>query len=168
MGGIARPEGTDLPGPSAFRREAVVEDSSRVRRDEAGLRCLAAASILEDHLARLGCGLEPVRRYNDLKGDLFPQETCSCGQTIPVTAAQAGTITATLTTTSQPATMIGVGMGVRNGGGTGCLLNTSLTAEAGSSPQLSSQVDAGDYCVKLFDVGTLTTPMSFTLALVYP
>jgi hypothetical protein len=85
-----------------------------------------------------------------------------------VTASQAGTLTATLTTTNQPSVVVGVAMGLRNGATTGCLLNNSTTAAAGSAPQLSAQVDAGDYCVKLFDVGTLTTPMSFTLTIVHP
>jgi hypothetical protein len=85
-----------------------------------------------------------------------------------VTAAQAGTLTATLTTTSQPSTVVGVALGVRSGTGTSCLLNTSVTAAAGSAPHLSAQVDPGDYCVKLFDVGGLNTTMSFTLTIVYP
>jgi hypothetical protein len=85
-----------------------------------------------------------------------------------VTAAQAGTLTATLTTASQPGATVAVGLGVRNGSGTGCLLNNSVTATAGSAPHLSAQVDAGDYCVKLTDPGSLTAPMSFTLTVVYP
>jgi hypothetical protein len=86
-----------------------------------------------------------------------------------VTAAQTGTLTATLTTTDQPSTVVGVGLGVKSGSGvTGCLLNSSVTATAGSAPQLSAQVDAGDYCVKLFDVGALSSTMSFTLTIVYP
>ena len=60
------------------------------------------------------------------------------------------------------------GHGSADGSGTGCLLNSSVTAAAGSAPQLSAPVDAGDYCVKLFDVGGLTAPMSFTLTIVYP
>jgi hypothetical protein len=85
-----------------------------------------------------------------------------------VTAAQAGTLTATLTTTNQPSAVVGVAIGVRNGTSTGCLLNDSVSAAAGSAPQLSAQVDAGDYCVKVFDVGNLSTPMSFALTIVYP
>jgi len=86
-----------------------------------------------------------------------------------VTASQAGTLTATLTSTNQPATVVGVGLGVTNGSSTtGCLLNNSVTATAGSAPHLSAQVDAGAYCVKLFDVGTLSSTMSFTLTIVYP
>jgi hypothetical protein len=85
-----------------------------------------------------------------------------------VTAAQAGTLSATLTSTSQPSATVGVALGVRNGSTNSCLLNSSLTAAAGAAPQLSAPVDAGDYCVKLFDVGTLTTPMSFTVTIVYP
>jgi hypothetical protein len=85
-----------------------------------------------------------------------------------VTAAQAGALTATLTTTSQPAAPVSVGIGVRNPSTNDCLLNRSVIATAGSAPQLSAQVDAGDYCVKVSDAGPLATPMSFTLTIVYP
>jgi hypothetical protein len=84
-----------------------------------------------------------------------------------VTAAQAGTLTATLTTTNQPSAAVDVGIGVRSTGN-GCLLSSSVTAPAGSAPHLSAPVDAGDYCVRLADTGTLTAPMSFTLTIVYP
>ena len=85
-----------------------------------------------------------------------------------VNAIQTGTMTATLSSTDQPSTVVGFGIGLRNATSTACLLNKEVITTAGSAPQLSATVDAGNYCVKLFDTGTLTTPMAFTITLSYP
>ena len=85
-----------------------------------------------------------------------------------IDAIQTGTMTATLSATDQPSTVVGMGIGLRNSTSTACLLNKEVITTAGSSPQLSATVDRGNYCVKLFDTGTLTTPMSFTITLTYP
>ena len=81
---------------------------------------------------------------------------------------QTGTMTATLSATDQPSIVVGMGIGLRDATTTACLLNKEVITTAGSSPQLSATVDAGNYCVKLFDTGTLTTPMAFTITLTYP
>jgi hypothetical protein len=85
-----------------------------------------------------------------------------------VTASTAGTLSATLTSASQPATVVGFGIGIRNGTGTGCLLHSAVTVPAGSAPQLSLPVDSGAYCVRIFDIGTLTESMGFTITIVRP
>ena len=85
-----------------------------------------------------------------------------------IDAIQTGTMTATLSATDQPSTVVCMGIGLRNATSTACLLNKEVITTAGSSPQLSATVDRGNYCVKLFDTGTLTTPMAFTITLTYP
>lgn len=87
-----------------------------------------------------------------------------------VTAEQPGTLTATLTTTDQPATTVGLGIGLRNGTGNGCFITQDVVATAGSQPQLSAAVDAGTYCVKMFDPapGQLQRPLNFTVTISYP
>ena len=84
------------------------------------------------------------------------------------TAIQTGPMTATLTTSDQPSTVIAFAIGLRDSSGTGCLITKDVITTAGSAPQLSAQVDAGTYCVRLADTGTLTTPMNFTITLTYP
>ena len=32
----------------------------------------------------------------------------------------------------------------------------------------AATVDAGDYCIKVFDIGTVATPMAFTVSITYP
>lgn len=85
-----------------------------------------------------------------------------------VTASQTGTLSARLTTASQPSTIVGLGIGIQSGSTSGCLLNNEVRMAAGSSPQIDAPVDAGVYCVKIFDVGALTDPMGFTITIVRP
>jgi hypothetical protein len=84
-----------------------------------------------------------------------------------INAIAAGTVTATLTTTDQPSTVVGLGIGLRSSG-SGCLVTREVIAPAGSSPRIDATVDAGAYCIKIFDTGTLTTPMNFTVSITYP
>lgn len=85
-----------------------------------------------------------------------------------VAVTRPGTLSATLTEASQPATVIGFGVGIRGGTGGGCLLNSGVTVPAGSAPQVDVEVDPGVYCVKIYDVGTLTDRLAFTIRIVYP
>lgn len=85
-----------------------------------------------------------------------------------VNAIQTGTLTATLSATDQPSSVVGMGIGMRNATSTACLLTKEVITTAGSAPQLSATVDMGNYCVKLYDMGSLKTPMTFTITLSYP
>ncbi|MGE3178360.1 MAG: hypothetical protein AB7O32_12910 [Vicinamibacterales bacterium] len=84
-----------------------------------------------------------------------------------INAIQAGTVTATMTATDQPSTAVGLGIGLRSSL-SGCLVTREIVAAAGASPQISATVDAGDYCIKVFDVGQVATPMAFTVSITYP
>ena len=84
-----------------------------------------------------------------------------------VNAIAGGTVTAVLTTTDQPGTVVGLGIGLRSGAA-GCLVTREVIAAAGSSPRIDATVDAGAYCIKIFDTGTLTTPLNFTVSITYP
>jgi hypothetical protein len=83
-------------------------------------------------------------------------------------ASTAGTITAMLTNAAGPNTVVGLGIGVPTTGLAKCALSTTIQTNAGSTPQLSATVDAGDYCVVVYDLGTLTNPIDFSVTLVYP
>jgi hypothetical protein len=78
-----------------------------------------------------------------------------------------GTIRATLTSTT-PAAVVGLGVGMPSGMGQGCALTRSITTGPGSSPQLTLPADAGVYCVLIYDTGTLQGPISFSISLSYP
>lgn len=82
------------------------------------------------------------------------------------TAVKAGTATVTLTNIGS-ASKLGFGIGVPDVLGSGCLFTrSSETAVAGTSFSLA--VDAGTYCVRVYDVGTLVSTSSFSITIVRP
>jgi hypothetical protein len=83
-------------------------------------------------------------------------------------ASASGTVTAMLTNAAGPNTVVGLGIGVPTTGLAKCALSTGIQTNAGATPQLSATVDAGNYCVVVYDLGTLTSPIDFSVTLVYP
>ena len=83
------------------------------------------------------------------------------------TAAQAGAVTVTLDSLGQPV-VVGLALGLTRADGAGCHGTTSVDTTAGSSPQIASQVDAGNYCVSIYDVGNVSDPVAFSITLVHP
>ena len=81
------------------------------------------------------------------------------------TVNTAGTIAITMT--SAGATL-GLGVGVPRVTGGGCRLGVTVTAAAGSSPQINTAADAGQYCVQVYDPGTLADPVPFALKIDHP
>jgi hypothetical protein len=80
-----------------------------------------------------------------------------------------GTVSITLQSVGGTTTQrVGLGVGIPLGDGTGCVLSRSVETVSGSMAQLELSVDAGSYCVQVYDLGTLTQPTGFTLLLVYP
>lgn len=85
------------------------------------------------------------------------------------TTTRTGSVSITLQALGGSTTLrAGLGVGIPLGDGTGCVLSRSVETTAGSTAQLELTVDAGDYCVQVYDPGTLTQPVSFTVLLVYP
>jgi hypothetical protein len=83
-------------------------------------------------------------------------------------ATTTGTVTVMLTNAGGPFTRVGLGLGVPTTGVAKCALSTALSTTPGSAPQITANVDAGDYCVAVYDVGTLTSLIDFSVTLVYP
>lgn len=81
------------------------------------------------------------------------------------TVSANGTITVTLTDVG---TAVGLGVGVPRVTGGGCRLGVAVTATAGSTPQISTPADAGQYCVQVFDLGSLRDPVGFALKISHP
>lgn len=82
--------------------------------------------------------------------------------------AEAGVVSVTLQSSELP---MGIGIGVSTAAGSGCQASVSVVTSAGDSPQLSTAVDAGDYCLVVFDVspaGSRTTQIPITVVLVHP
>jgi hypothetical protein len=83
------------------------------------------------------------------------------------TVSQAGTVTAQLTALGATGP-VGLGLGTPNGT-TSCVLTTSSASVVpGNSPQISATENAGNYCVEIFDPGTLTASTTFSITVVHP
>jgi len=61
---------------------------------------------------------------------------------------------------------IGLGVGIQRNDGTGCELSTAISTTPGG--QLTVPIDAGVYCVKVFDSGTLASQTAFALRILHP
>lgn len=85
------------------------------------------------------------------------------------TAASAGTVSLTLASLGPPADLVvGFGVGIPQTNGASCLLSQSVQTGAATSPQITVQVDAGTYCVRLYDLGTMKSPAAFSVTIVRP
>ncbi len=82
-------------------------------------------------------------------------------------AAVPGTVTLTLDSLAQPVT-VGLSLGLTRADGAGCYGSTSVHATAGSSPQISIAVDAGNYCAVIYDIGTIAQSVAFSMTIVHP
>src|ERR1700674_240487 len=85
------------------------------------------------------------------------------------TLSSAGTVSATLVSAAPPPTIVvGLGVGIPLLNGAGCLLSSSVNTAAGPAAQVTATVGTGAYCVQIFDPGTITDPVSFTVNVVHP
>jgi hypothetical protein len=83
-------------------------------------------------------------------------------------AVGGGNVSVTLTSTTPAGLVLGVGVGVPTAAPAVCSLTRAVTAAAGASPQLSLNVDAGTYCVQVYDTGGVDRSASFSVSLVHP
>ena len=88
------------------------------------------------------------------------------------TLTQAGTVSLTLASLTfgprNPTLTTIVGLGFGTPAGTDCSLTTSLKTGAGLVAQINSASGTGTFCVDIFDVGNLTTPVDFVVRIVHP
>jgi hypothetical protein len=82
------------------------------------------------------------------------------------TVNQSGAITVTLTSAG---TTFGLGVGLPRVTGGGCRLAVAVNASSSTTPQISTQAEAGQYCVEVYDLGTITgDPVGFALKIDHP
>ncbi len=85
--------------------------------------------------------------------------------TLPFTVSQVGGLEVTLSSVDPLAT-IGIGVGTL-GNGT-CSLSKTVTTGPGSTAQLTGTATiAGDFCLQVFDTGTLTGSVAFTVSVLH-
>ena len=81
------------------------------------------------------------------------------------TVNASGTISVTVTAAGAT---VGVGVGLPRLSGGGCRLGVTVNASAATNPQISTAADAGQYCVQVYDLGTLSDPVGFALKIDHP
>jgi len=81
------------------------------------------------------------------------------------TVNASGTISVTVTAAGAT---VGVGVGLPRLSGGGCRLGVTVNASAATNPQISTPADAGQYCVQVYDLGTLSDPVGFALKIDHP
>lgn len=83
---------------------------------------------------------------------------------------QRGPINVTLLSVSgqfvPPTVMLGLGIGTPDG--TICVTTTSITAQAGTAPQVTGTFDPGLYCAAVSDVGNLFAPATVSVSIEHP
>jgi hypothetical protein len=123
-----------------------------------------ALLLLPLTLLAAGCGsaststAPSVHAVQTFNGTLQPLGTDMYNFTTAIT----GIVTVTLTNASPPAAVtLGLGIGTPSGGA--CALIQTLPAQAANVAQFSGTADPGSYCVTVFDLGTLTAPVNYTV-----
>lgn len=61
---------------------------------------------------------------------------------------------------------VGIGLGVPDG--TDCSTTTSLSTQAGAGPHISTTLQAGTYCARIYDIGNLAASAPFALTIAHP
>jgi hypothetical protein len=85
-----------------------------------------------------------------------------------VNASQPGLLSSIVTSATPPNVRLGFGLGIPRIDGAGCHLTMAISTVTSAATPISSQVDAGTFCVRLFDVGNATSTVNFTISTAHP
>ena len=108
----------------------------------------------------------PTINVGDDKSEQFDTTLAVGGSSSrTVIATKTGNVQVRLQSLGSTASRIGVGFGVLRFDGT-CAFTRSM--ETGPGGSFSLPVAAGQYCLRVYDVGTLTAPTGFNVAINYP
>jgi len=117
----------------------------------------------------IACGSSPTTPLftNSISYVSRIQERGSAWRSFIVTTA--GAVTVQLTSVSQTDAVMGLGLGTVSG--TNCVVTQTVQTAANgaaNSPQISTTLAAGQYCVKLSDIGNLTKIIDFSILITTP
>jgi hypothetical protein len=79
-------------------------------------------------------------------------------------ALSGGQVNAILTAAGPPSTIyMGLGIGTPSGSTCALLTNGAVVTPAGTAAQLTGTLNAGSYCVMVFDAGNQTAPVTYAV-----
>ena len=138
------------------------------------LKSFALVALLTASLAGAGCDDDetpttPTTNPNTASVT-WSTNLAQNGQTSrSFTTTRSGTVSVNLQAFAASTTLkAGLGIGIPLADGSGCVLSRSVEAAPGSTAQLELTVDAGSYCVQVYDPGSVSGVASFTVLLTYP
>lgn len=83
-------------------------------------------------------------------------------------AQSGGQLNVTLTAAGPPSTIyMGIGVGTPSGASCALLTSAQVLTQAGTTAQLSGTVNAGTYCVQVFDAGNQTSQVSYAVTVTH-
>jgi len=138
------------------------------------LKSVALAALLLSTVATAGCGKDdppPTTPAPPTTQSVTWSTSLATGgaSSRSFRTTRKGTVSVTLQSLAGSTTMrAGLGVGIPLGDGSGCVLSRSVETTAGATAQIELDIDAGNYCMQVYDIGGLTQPVSFTVQLVYP
>ena len=133
-----------------------------------GLVMLAIAAAL----AAAGCGSDtpttPTTPSIPVTTDTFPGTlTPNSGRTHLFITARSGSITATLTSLG-PDSGLTVGLALGTWNGNACAIQLAKDNAVQSSVLIGASSAAGSLCVRIYDIGTLTDPVDYSIEVKHP
>ena len=129
-------------------------------------RWVTCAAVL---LAGAGCGSNPA---SPTVSTAPVTETFSSMLSAGGATARAFTLTfrgpiSAMLNSVDPAVAVGVGIGIA-GGTPSCSLTKSAVLAPGATVLFSEVADPGRYCAEIYDVGTVTDHVSFSMTIQHP
>jgi hypothetical protein len=106
---------------------------------------------------------DPATLLKEFSSQLLPGGTAS--RDFDLTSA--GPIGITLKSTTPDGVVIGLGIGIPRANGS-CALSSAVETAAGTTAQITLAADTGSYCARVYDLGTLTAPLPFTISISRP
>src|SRR5713101_4759958 len=88
--------------------------------------------------------------------------------TVGTTGLVSITLASLTTTKTGPALNNIMGLGVGQPLGTDCSVTNSVAAAPALTAQLVNSLTPAIYCTRIYDLGTLTVPVNFTIRIVHP
>lgn len=142
-------------------------------RSASVLKTVLAAVALASSLTLAGCGDDaptaPTEPPTTTTITFASNLAVGGASTRSFAVTRTGAVSVTLVDADNSTTLkVGLGVGIPLADGSGCVLSRSVETVPGTTAQLELTVDPDTYCVQIYDPGTLTGVVPFSISLVFP
>jgi hypothetical protein len=116
-----------------------------------------------------------IRQEPDPQADAAPGTVTFSSQVAPggattrsFMATRPGNVEIIVDSVSPSSARLGLGVGIPRFDGSGCVPMRTLEITTSSGTAMTVPVDLGTFCARVFDLGSLTSPASFSIRIVHP